>query len=396
MMRAETPGQFATALRWLHVPAWALLVSLVGFVQLYLRAGRPWLAWSFFGLRTLSLLLDFLVGKNLNYREVTRLWHIPFFGESVSVAEGVSNPWMLVGQLSLLLLVIFVADATVTVWRRGERRQALAVGGSIVFLVLAATVQAVLVLWEIVHWPITVSLFFMAVVVAIGLEMSRDVTRTAQLSEDLQESEERMTLAAEAAGFGVWSWTSRVTRCGARRSSSACLVSQPMRPSHLKTSSNESIGTTARWWSTRCSARWSAGAITGGDRPFAQHHRPRNLWRVDHDDLDHHASGPDPAGPGIRHRRQREALARAEATELAFRISVARASHSCTWRSWPDARAAHAEISSESPVGSRIRTGRCPHLLATPGLGRGHDPVTGRHDTRRCRRRQARQILPVP
>jgi len=207
MMRAETPGQFATALRWLHVPAWALLVSLVGFVRFYLRAGRPWLAWSFFGLRTLSLLLDFLVGQNLNYREVTCLRHIPFFGESVSVGEGVSNPWMLVGQLSLLLLVIFVADATVTVWRRGDRRQALVVGGSIVFFVLAATVQAVLVLWQMVHAPITASSFYMGIVVAMAYEMSWAALRAAQLSLDLRESEERMTLAAEAAGFGVWIWS---------------------------------------------------------------------------------------------------------------------------------------------------------------------------------------------
>ena len=32
MMRAETPGQFGTALRWVHVPAFALIVGLVGFV----------------------------------------------------------------------------------------------------------------------------------------------------------------------------------------------------------------------------------------------------------------------------------------------------------------------------------------------------------------------------
>ena len=207
MMRAETPGQFGTALRWLHVPAWALLLALVGFVRLYLRAGRPWLAWSFVGLRTLSLLLDFLVGQNLNYREITRLRHIPFFGESVSVAEGVANPWMLVGQLSLLLLVLFVADATITVWRRGDRRQALAVGGSIVFFTLAGTVQAVLVLWEMVHWPMTASFFYLGIVVAMGYDLSRETLRAAQLSDDLRESEERMTLAAEAAGFGVWMWS---------------------------------------------------------------------------------------------------------------------------------------------------------------------------------------------
>jgi len=207
MMRAETPGQFGTALRWLHVPAWALLVALVGFVRLYLRAGRPWLAWSFIGLRTLSLLLDFLVGQNLNYREITRLRHIPFFGESVSVAEGVANPCMLVGQLSLLLLVLFVADATVAVWRRGDRRQALAVGGSIVFFTLAGTVQAVLVLWEMVHWPMTTSFFYLGIVATMAYEISREALRAAQLTDDLRESEERMTLTTEAAGVGVWMWT---------------------------------------------------------------------------------------------------------------------------------------------------------------------------------------------
>ena len=92
MMLAATPRQFGTALRWLHVPAWAIILALVGFVLLRLRAGRLWLAWSICILRTCSLLLDFLVGQNLNYLEVVRLRHIPFFGESVSVAEGVLIP----------------------------------------------------------------------------------------------------------------------------------------------------------------------------------------------------------------------------------------------------------------------------------------------------------------
>src|SRR5208337_2606562 len=53
-MRAETPGAFGMAVRWAHVPLWVVIVSLVGFVRLYLRAGRLWLAWMVCGLRTLS------------------------------------------------------------------------------------------------------------------------------------------------------------------------------------------------------------------------------------------------------------------------------------------------------------------------------------------------------
>ena len=99
MMLAETPGEFGTALRWGQVALWVWTLSLVGFVLFYLQAGRPWLAWAACGLRTFTLLPNFLVGQNLNYREITALRHIRFLGESVSVAEGVPNPWMLVGRV---------------------------------------------------------------------------------------------------------------------------------------------------------------------------------------------------------------------------------------------------------------------------------------------------------
>ncbi len=127
MMQAQTPEQFCIALRWLHVPIFAIIVALVCFIRVYLHAGRPWLAWTVCLLRAFSLLPDFLVGQNLNYLEVVRLRSIQLFGEVVSIAEGRPNPWMLVGQLSLVLFVVFVMDVVITLVRRRDRRQA--VGG---------------------------------------------------------------------------------------------------------------------------------------------------------------------------------------------------------------------------------------------------------------------------
>jgi PAS domain S-box-containing protein len=207
LMRTETAQEFGAVLRWAHVPYWVLVVSLVGFVRLYLRAGRPWLAYTIVGVRTLSLVLNFVFTPNLNYREITALRHVPFLGDSVSVAEGIPNPWMLVGQASFLLLVVFVADVMRTVSRRGDGRQARVLTGAIVFFVLAATGQIVLVMWQVVHTPLTPSLFFLGIVAAMAFEMSADVDRAAQLSDDLRESEERMTLATEAGGVGVWMWS---------------------------------------------------------------------------------------------------------------------------------------------------------------------------------------------
>ena len=206
MMLAKTPQQFASALRWIQVPTWIIVVSLVGFVRLYLRAGRRWLAWSVFALRSLALLLNFLVGQNLNYREVTGLRHISFLGESLAVGVGVSNPWMLVGQLSLFLWVIFTLDAAIVAWCRGDRRQAVVTGGSIVLFAIAGFTQAVLVLWNIVDLPLTASVFFLGIVLAMGYEMSREPLRAAQLSYELLESQQRIRLAANAANLSIWEW----------------------------------------------------------------------------------------------------------------------------------------------------------------------------------------------
>jgi two-component system, LuxR family, sensor kinase FixL len=59
MLQAQTPDGYAAALRWLHVAAAGLIVSLGWFVYLYLGAGRAWLACIFVGLRALAVLLDF-------------------------------------------------------------------------------------------------------------------------------------------------------------------------------------------------------------------------------------------------------------------------------------------------------------------------------------------------
>lgn len=187
MMQASTIVEFGTALRWLHVPAWVLILALVGFVRTFLRAGRPWLAWTVCGVRTLSLVLDFVQSPNLNYKEITLLRRVSFLGEPVAIAEGVSNPWMLVGQVSLVLLIIFAVDATFTVWQRGDRRRAVLVGGGIIFFVLLGSAQSVLVLWSIITWPLTPSLFFLGIVMAMGYELSLDVLNASRLARELAQ-----------------------------------------------------------------------------------------------------------------------------------------------------------------------------------------------------------------
>jgi PAS domain S-box-containing protein len=213
-MHAETTAQYGVLLRWAHLPVWVLIVSVVWFVRLYLRAGRPWLAWSVCGLRTLALALNFLFTPNLNYREITSLRHLAWWGgETVSAPVGVPSMWTLVGELGLLLLIIFFVDATITVWRRGDRGRALVLGGSAIAFTTLALGQSALVIWGVIESPFFVSFPYLGIIAAMGYELSSDVLRAAQLTRqlqaseaDLRETEQRMELAASAADLGMWVW----------------------------------------------------------------------------------------------------------------------------------------------------------------------------------------------
>lgn len=213
-MRAETVAQYGAVLRWAHLPVWVLIVSVVWFVRLHLGAGRLWLAWSICGLRTLALILNFIFTPNLNFRQITGLRHLSWWGgETVSAPVGVTNPWTLVGQLSLLLLLIFLVDATITVWRRGDRRRALIVGGSAISFITLALGQSALVIWGVIESPFFVSFPYLGIIAAMGYELSYDLLRAVQLARQfeaseaaLHESEARMSLAAEAANLVPWTW----------------------------------------------------------------------------------------------------------------------------------------------------------------------------------------------
>ena len=205
MMHAQTVGQYEALVRWIHVPTWVLIVSLVGFVRLYLRAGRPWLAWTICGLRTVVLIFNFILTPNLNYRQITSIRQFSWGGDIISVPVGVANPWGVLSQVSLVLLLIFFIDATITVWRRGDRERALVVGGSMIFGAMLAW-HVPLVIWGIIEIPFFLCFAYSGIVVAMAYELSNDIARAAQLARELEASDKRLNLAADSADLGLWEW----------------------------------------------------------------------------------------------------------------------------------------------------------------------------------------------
>jgi PAS domain S-box-containing protein len=214
MMRARTPVAFARAQQWTHVPIFVLTVALVGFVRFYFGTGRIWLGATVCILRFVSLIINFAFPPSLNFRQITNLRDLPFLGQTVSVPVGVISPWTHLGELTSLLLLVFVIDASVSLWRRdntGDRRRAAVVGGSIAcFILLAAGITA-LTHRHILELPYLVSFPFAAILVAIAFELGSDLLRATRLEQKLetseasrQESEARFETMANAAPVAIW------------------------------------------------------------------------------------------------------------------------------------------------------------------------------------------------
>jgi len=213
LLEADTPEQYGVLLRWRYVPVWVLVVSLVGFARLYLRAGRSWLAWTACGLKTLTLILNFVFTPNLQYREIITLRQLPWGGEMASVPLGTPNPWSLLGQGTLLLFLVFFIDATITAWRRGERQRALLVGGSIIFFGTIVAAQVALVVWGVIQVPFFSSFAYLGIVASLAYQLADDTIRAAHLARELKASqlalrrtEQDIEIAADTASLALWTW----------------------------------------------------------------------------------------------------------------------------------------------------------------------------------------------
>src|SRR4051812_27222310 len=217
MMRAQTPIEFGEIERWRQIPIFTLVVSVVLYVRLYFGAGNLWLAGITCGLRLLALVINFLAETNLHYARITALREVPLLGgETASVAVGTLGPWLWIGQLSSLFLVMFITSASIALWRRGgrdERRRAALVGGSFgVFIAVAAGLQA-LINAGVIDIPNVLSLCFLMIVAATSFELGTDVLRSEQFAEQLKGTEaalrlnqQRVEHAADAAQTGIWEW----------------------------------------------------------------------------------------------------------------------------------------------------------------------------------------------
>jgi signal transduction histidine kinase len=211
---AQTQDEFVRALWWMNVTLFLMVAPMVAFVRFYFRTARPWLGHLAWGLRLIALAVNFVREPVFNYDSVSAVRTVDFLGVPVTVLDGRGSLWVAFGQFGLAVLLVFVLDASIRAWRAGspeEKRRALAVGFPTAFFVAVGSAWAALIFAGVLDWPHLESIFFLGVLCAMAHELSADVLRAARLTGELQrshaalrDSEQRISMAAEAARLGIW------------------------------------------------------------------------------------------------------------------------------------------------------------------------------------------------
>lgn len=207
LMRADTVAGAVVLLQALNGVIGVILIALTAFVWVYFGTGNKTLALTAPALFGLGFSVNLVPGLDMTYRSVIGLRTVKTLGgASFNVIEGVPNPWNAWAYLGGLALIAYVVDASVKLWRRGSRRRALVVGGSIAAFTLIVIILTALLELGIIRTPYLFSWAYVVILAAMATELNADVLASVRLARELRESERRVDLASAAAELGMWAW----------------------------------------------------------------------------------------------------------------------------------------------------------------------------------------------
>jgi PAS domain S-box-containing protein len=214
LAHARTIEQYASVLRMVHIPLAFLLLPLPWFVYVLFRTGRPWLALLSNALWMAALVINAFSPHSRLYAEITALERIPFAGEAFTRAVGTGHAWRWIGQMTTLVILVFVLDAAVTLWNQGGRRRVVLIGGAVTLSSAIGVSHAALVSAGLIRSPYLVSVSFLFLLAAMAYELVDEALQAVSLERqverqaaELQEQEERLRLASDSAALGLWSWS---------------------------------------------------------------------------------------------------------------------------------------------------------------------------------------------
>jgi C4-dicarboxylate-specific signal transduction histidine kinase len=101
-------------------------------------------------------------------------------------------------DIASLLILVYVGDAAVRLWREDGRRTALVIGGGIIFFILLAGIHTPLVDAGVITTPYMISFAFLAIIVSMSYQLADDAMRSATYAQELQQSQQAVERLARA------------------------------------------------------------------------------------------------------------------------------------------------------------------------------------------------------
>lgn len=206
-LHAKTLEAYRSAMFHAQTSLWLMLVSLAGFTWFFFTRGRLWLLVATVSISTVCLVANFVVPLEwrIRYAEDIRLVET-FGGVTFTLGLLKGGPVTIIGFIGTMLLIAFVIDSSIRDWRGGSHRKAIMVGGGIVFSLLVSRIYAMFIEVGILQTPFFFVFPYLALLLAMGIELSIQIFEGARVTEVLKESERQIELAAEAATLGFWRW----------------------------------------------------------------------------------------------------------------------------------------------------------------------------------------------
>lgn len=182
----------------------ATLIAMVWFVRSRLKTGRRWLAWGITISWTVCAAIGVFGPGNIAFSSLDSVQQLQTsWGEVYSVPSGTIHPLKFITDLTSLAIMVFVIDASVMAYRRGNRHAALLVGGPIIFFIVVAGIHTPLVDAGVIQTPYVISLIFVAISASLAIGLVDDVVRSAVLTRRLELERQRWNALLDGVELAV-------------------------------------------------------------------------------------------------------------------------------------------------------------------------------------------------
>lgn len=213
---AQSPAEYAAALRGAHTMAQLLALIIIAYVDLIVP-GRRWLGLLTAAMRLPVIVANHFTGVSLTFLAIDELRTVTLFGgASFVMPMGTPNPWFALAALSNLVLLAFLIDRLVAVARQpasDERRRAAQTIVALILIALFGVITTVALALFAAPVPITISVAMVVFALVVTQHRASDLLHASELARriritrsNLDEVTSNLRLVEDSARLGLWQW----------------------------------------------------------------------------------------------------------------------------------------------------------------------------------------------